>query len=54
MLAAALGRRDLAVEWLERAYVERAHSVPYLKVEPLFASLRSDPAIEALIARVGA
>jgi TolB-like protein/Tfp pilus assembly protein PilF len=49
----ALGQRDRAVEWLERAYRQRSHSMVFLKIDPQLRSLRSDPRYRALLARVG-
>jgi serine/threonine protein kinase/Tfp pilus assembly protein PilF len=49
----ALGEKDQAFEWLERAYQERAFSVFFLKVDPEFDRLRSDPRFADLMRRVG-
>lgn len=49
----ALGQRDRAVEWLERAYRQRSHSMVFLKVDPQLRGLRSDPRFIALVERVG-
>jgi hypothetical protein len=35
--------KDHAFEWLERAYQERADWMAFLKVDPRFDSLHSDP-----------
>jgi len=48
-----LDEKDRAFEWLEKAYEERANYLIYLKVEPLFDSLRSDPRFTALLKKVG-
>ena len=48
-----LGERDGAFEYLERAYEERYGFLSYLKVEPLFDSLRSDERFIELARRVG-
>jgi tetratricopeptide (TPR) repeat protein len=50
---AALGDKDRAFDWLERAYEERADYMSYLKVDPTFDSLRSDPRFQELQRRVG-
>ena len=44
-----LGEKDRAIEELHKAYQERAGYIIYLKVEPLFDSLRSDPRIADLL-----
>ena len=49
----ALGDKDAAFRWLERAYVERSGSIRYLKMERRLDSLRSDPRYAALMRRVG-
>jgi len=49
----ALGERDLAFECLERAYEERADHLPYLKVNPRFDPLRSEPRFQDLLQRLG-
>jgi TolB-like protein/Tfp pilus assembly protein PilF len=48
-----LGDIDRAFELLDRACDERYGYLAYLKVEPLFDSLRSDPRFVALVQRVG-
>jgi hypothetical protein len=48
----ALGRRDEAFRWLERAYREHSHSLVLLPVDPQLAPLRGDPRYRALLGRV--
>jgi hypothetical protein len=48
-----LGDRDQALAWLDKAYTERSDYMPYLKLEPMLDSLRSDRRFVALIGRVG-
>jgi eukaryotic-like serine/threonine-protein kinase len=48
-----LGNREKAFAQLERAYVQRSSSMPWLKVEPKFDSVRSDPRYIDLLRRVG-
>jgi len=50
---AGLGNKDEAFQWLETAYRERADWMTYLKVDPEFDSLRSDPRYADLLRRVG-
>jgi serine/threonine protein kinase/tetratricopeptide (TPR) repeat protein len=50
---AALGDRDRAMQWLEKAYAERSSALTYLEVEPLFDPLRGDPRFADLVRRVG-
>jgi DNA-binding winged helix-turn-helix (wHTH) protein/TolB-like protein len=48
-----LGDKDTAFLWLERSYNERSWLLSYIKVEPLFDPLRSDPRFINLTRRVG-
>ncbi len=50
---AGLGDTDGALEWLERLYEERSGFLIFLKVEPIFDSLRSDPRFTDLLRRAG-
>jgi TolB-like protein/Tfp pilus assembly protein PilF len=50
---AALGHRDKAFQWLERAYQERATEMIDLEVNYRFDTLRSDPRFHDLERRVG-
>jgi len=47
-----LGEQDTAMDWLERAYQERAGGVYGVKGSFLFASLRSHPRFTALLRRM--
>ena len=49
----ALGMKDEAFAWLERAYQERSEWMVYLKVSPVLDDLRSDPRFPDLLQRVG-
>jgi tetratricopeptide (TPR) repeat protein len=48
-----LGEKDLAFEWLERAYQERSTVLAYLRIDPRLAPLRSDPRYGELVRRLG-
>ena len=50
---AGLGDTDGALEWLEKLYEERSGFLIFLKVEPIFDSLRSDPRFTDLLRRAG-
>jgi serine/threonine-protein kinase len=47
-----LGEKDLALEWLEKAYEERAVRLLELP-DPAFDTLRSDPRFQDLVKRIG-
>jgi tetratricopeptide (TPR) repeat protein len=53
IIYAGLGERDLVFEWLERAYEDRSSWLTFLKVEPSFDKLHSDPRFVDLVKRVG-
>jgi len=48
-----LGDKDQAFAWLEKGYQERAGNMPWMKIEPKFDPLRSDPRLVDLIQRIG-
>jgi TolB-like protein/tetratricopeptide (TPR) repeat protein len=50
---AALGERDQAIRFLERAIAERAHSLVLMAVDPALDPMRDDPRLTAIIRRVG-
>ena len=45
--------RDLAFEWLDRAFQERSSWLVWCKVEPRFDVLRDDPRFDALLKKMG-
>jgi serine/threonine protein kinase/Tfp pilus assembly protein PilF len=49
----ALGEKDQAFAWLEKAFEERFGVLASLKADPVFESLRSDPRYAALLRRMG-
>lgn len=48
-----LGEKDQAFDWLQRAFEDRSVWLVYLKVDPFFNPLRSDPRFADLMGRVG-
>jgi len=48
-----LGVKEQAFAWLEKAYQDRSAALLWLKVEPLFDPLRSDPRFQDLLRRIG-
>ncbi len=46
------GKKDKALDWLEKAFEARDVNVPYLSVDPLFDDLRSDPRFQNLLRRL--
>ena len=48
-----LGENDRALEWLEKAYQQRYEGVIYIKCQPYYDNLRSDPRYHDLVKRIG-
>jgi hypothetical protein len=53
LATAALGDRDEALAWLERAVEARSEDMVFLNVEPAWDPLRSDPRFRAILRRMG-
>jgi tetratricopeptide (TPR) repeat protein len=53
MLCTALDKKSEAIEWLEKAYEERAERFVYLKVNPEFNPLRDEPRFQVLMDKMG-
>ena len=49
---AQLDEKSRALDWLERAYREHDHDLVYLKVDPTWDSLRSEPRFQELLKRM--
>jgi tetratricopeptide (TPR) repeat protein len=50
---AAIGDRDHALEWLDKAYDERDAGTLFLKTDPIWDGVRSDPRFTTLVKGVG-
>ncbi len=53
LVYAGLGEKEQALHWLEKAYQDRANWLVWLKLDPRWSSLRSDPRYADLVRRVG-
>jgi tetratricopeptide (TPR) repeat protein len=53
ILYGALGEKDAAFSWLQKAYDERDPQLTYLKVGPRFDPLRKDPRFQEVLRRIG-
>ena len=53
LVHAGLGQRDTAFAWLNKAFDERSHWLVWLRLDPRWKGLRSDPRFAALVSRVG-
>jgi Flp pilus assembly protein TadD len=52
-LSLVLGERDQALEWMEKAYQQRDNNLIYVNSDPSWATIRSDPRFQVLVARIG-
>ncbi len=52
LIYASLGRKQEAIEHLNKAYDERSGWVIYLKVDPMFDSLHAEPGFTDLVRRL--
>lgn len=53
LINANLGETDRAFHWLEKAYQEHSGWMPWIKLEPLFDSLKTDARFIDLLRRIG-
>jgi hypothetical protein len=53
LVQTSLGDNDAAIEWLTKAFEARSPWMAWLKVEPKFDRLRSDPRFVNLLHQVG-
>lgn len=53
IIHAALGDKDAAFSWLEKAYQEKSNYLVFLKVDPRLNPLRHDRRFEALQRKIG-
>ena len=52
-VCAGLGDKDNAFAWLEKGYNERNTQLEFLKVDPIWDGLRTDPRYTAMLKRIG-
>jgi len=52
VISIGLGRKDQALSWLERAFKEHDGSMVFLKVDPVFDSIRSEPRFVGLLTKM--
>ena len=52
VIYAGLGDKTQALAWLQRARDERFNWIPFIKVDPLFDNLRSDPQFDSLVQNI--
>ena len=47
-----LGETAAAAEWLRKAYEEHSHYLVWIKADPLWATLRNEPAVVSVLERM--
>jgi tetratricopeptide (TPR) repeat protein len=52
LVHASLGEKDAAFAWLEKAFDERSHWLVWLRLDPRWESIRSDPRFDAMVRRM--
>ncbi len=52
-VCASLGEKEKAFEWLAKAYEEHAGQMIFIKIDPWWKNLRSDPRYEELLKKTG-
>jgi tetratricopeptide (TPR) repeat protein len=53
LIYAGLGERNQAFLWLDKGYEQRSFQMQWIKIEPRWDSLRSDPRFAELLRRMG-
>jgi serine/threonine-protein kinase len=48
-----LGEKEKALDWLDKSYQDQESACWYLKVDPIYDSLRNEPRFQALLKKVG-
>jgi len=48
-----LGEKEKALDWLEKSYQDQESACWYLKVDPIYDSVRNEPRFQALLKKVG-
>jgi len=47
-----LGEKEKALDWLDRSYQDQESACWYLKVDPIYDSVRNEPRFHSLIQKV--
>jgi hypothetical protein len=53
MIYAALGKKEQALDRIEKGIEEREEKVAYIKVDPAFDSLHSEPRFTEILKKIG-
>ena len=52
LIEAGLGDREATLRWLRKAFEERSHWLIWIRLDPRFKAIRSDPRFQELVAKV--
>jgi TolB-like protein/Tfp pilus assembly protein PilF len=47
-----LGQKDIALDWLDKSYQDQEGACWYLKVDPVYDSVRNEPRFQALVQKI--
>jgi tetratricopeptide (TPR) repeat protein len=53
MIYSVTGRKESALQWLQKAYKDHEAEVYWLKVDPMFKPLHNDPRFQNLLKKIG-
>jgi TolB-like protein/Flp pilus assembly protein TadD len=53
MLYAGIGDREEALNWLEKAYEERADGLTWINIDPMMDDIKQNPRFQSLIQKIG-
>jgi len=53
MIYLGLGEKEKALDWLDKSYKDQESACWYLKVDPIYDSVRNEPRFQALLKKVG-
>jgi serine/threonine-protein kinase len=48
-----LGEKEKALDWLEKSYQDQESACWYLKIDPIYDSVRNEPRFQALLKKIG-
>jgi tetratricopeptide (TPR) repeat protein len=52
MIYLGLGEKEKALDWLEKSYENQESACWYLKVDPIYDSVRNEPRFQVLVQKV--
>jgi hypothetical protein len=52
MIYLGLGEKEKALDWLDRSYQDQESACWYLKVDPIYDSVRNEPRFQALVQKI--